>query len=748
MDAPQQVDVKSTNTVQQLPIETAQRLVAGPIVTEVVGVVKELVENALDAQASNITVRLVEGGLDTIMVKDNGIGIAIKDHHLVGQQYCTSKLRHTTDLDQIRTFGFRGEVIHSLCTTSHVTIITRVSSESMATLIELDACGKINKSHLTSGETGTSVIVQNVFGRLPVRRKLAEQTSIKSIIGCVTETLRCYAFTNTNIHFNLRYWSHGVHKEWTSTGDGVTTQAKVATLLGKTVADHLRRVEWRDNNITITALLPQIGSDPTYLYTTQSPAIYINGRPMKIVDDIRNIERAVRQAYSNTFNGKLDKISNKSLFMFMQLEMPTNMYDVNIVPSKDRVLFRDPKTLMDSIYRLLDHVYSLDVNYSDDDNTQDLIYKSENNIINTPPKKSSLYYNRSFSMKKQKLKKNKFHKSQWTTKSYHSNTKHATPPSPISPIQQQKLVSDTDSRKLIKKSPGLELSSDNQTNYIQDYFPNSNQQIQAHSTVDSTPLNKQNVTNSLFWQCPNKESPLYTRKMTEDMVVDWQQVKINATAYQSTSFNQYSVASDSPRIIGQSEDIWFGVHADGLVAIRLARENNQKFEQHLESYEFAVDTTFPEPIILDASMVGGEAAYQLLSSLESQPTFNSNERRITDKRIIANGFDLRQRTTTLMLHGICSALLPDYGISDFRELAQLLVDQQQVDGSGKRLFPCKTSHSMLRFCRPKRVIQFLKQLDKNNDGANNNDAYQRKLVLEMLHQNDGIQLGSHFTNPV
>ena len=148
------------------------RICSGQVVLDLAGAVKELVENALDAGATNIEVRLKDHGLDTIEVADNGSGVAPENHQALTVKYATSKIATFDDLASLGSFGFRGEALSSLCALAEsLTVVTRTENEDAGTRLEYDKTGVIVSASTAARAVGTTVTVRGIFKPLPVRHK-------------------------------------------------------------------------------------------------------------------------------------------------------------------------------------------------------------------------------------------------------------------------------------------------------------------------------------------------------------------------------------------------------------------------------------------------------------------------------------------------------------------------------------------------------------------------------------------------
>ncbi|RKP34871.1 histidine kinase-like ATPase [Dimargaris cristalligena] len=161
-------------TIRPLSDLTQRRLVSGQVLLDIPSLVKELLENSLDAGATTIAVKLSNHGLTTVTVADNGCGIDSTSHHLVGIRNTTSKLAQWTDLERVTSLGFRGEALSSICSTAYaVQITTRTAVCPVGSVLTLDNQGRVTRVHSTSAEVGTTVFIEKPLSRLPVRREVS-----------------------------------------------------------------------------------------------------------------------------------------------------------------------------------------------------------------------------------------------------------------------------------------------------------------------------------------------------------------------------------------------------------------------------------------------------------------------------------------------------------------------------------------------------------------------------------------------
>eukprot|EP01113_Clastostelium_recurvatum_P010257 TRINITY_DN15061_c0_g1_i1.p1 TRINITY_DN15061_c0_g1~~TRINITY_DN15061_c0_g1_i1.p1 ORF type:complete len:234 (+),score=32.42 TRINITY_DN15061_c0_g1_i1:31-732(+) len=164
-------DVSLAPKIQHIDRESVHRICSGQVILDLAAAVKELVENALDAGATNVEVRLKDYGEDVIEVVDNGSGVAPENYEGLTLKYYTSKLRTFTDLADVSSYGFRGEALSSLCALSKMTITTRTNNCAVGTRLEYDHHGNITKTTPIARDVGTTITLGSLFKTMPVRHK-------------------------------------------------------------------------------------------------------------------------------------------------------------------------------------------------------------------------------------------------------------------------------------------------------------------------------------------------------------------------------------------------------------------------------------------------------------------------------------------------------------------------------------------------------------------------------------------------
>lgn len=180
-------------SIKALEGRTVHQIQSGQVIIDLNSVVKELVENSLDAGATSVEVRFKDHGLDSVEVQDNGAGVSSEDYETIALKHHTSKLDNYDGLSSLQTFGFRGEALSSLCAVSDMHIVTARANEApKGTRLQFETSGKLKSTQTVACQKGTTVTVENVFFNLPVRRRELEK-NIKREYGRVLGLLQAYA---------------------------------------------------------------------------------------------------------------------------------------------------------------------------------------------------------------------------------------------------------------------------------------------------------------------------------------------------------------------------------------------------------------------------------------------------------------------------------------------------------------------------------------------------------------------------
>lgn len=319
--------------VKLLDQNTANQIAAGEVVEKPASVVKELVENALDAGAGKIDVTIFEGGTQYIRVADDGSGMTEANAKLAVLRHATSKIRVAEDLMSLHTLGFRGEALPSIASVSNFQLLTRPAHEEFATSIRIDG-GEQTECQQTGGQAGTAVIVENLFFNVPARRKFLRTNATEG--RYINELLTRLALSRPDVRFKLV----SNDKEVLSTpGNGSLFDA-ITALYGKKVSDELLKVDFTGTDVKITGYIGK----PTLLKgTRQWQTFMVNGR---IINN-RMMSKAIDHAYQSQVP--------KSGFPFavLMVEVDTHTIDVNVHPQKSEIKFSDDSVIYKAMYKAL-----------------------------------------------------------------------------------------------------------------------------------------------------------------------------------------------------------------------------------------------------------------------------------------------------------------------------------------------------------------------------------------------------------
>lgn len=302
--------------------------------------------------------RFKNQGLDSIEVQDNGSGIAAHNYESIALKHHTSKLSSYDDLSTLHTFGFRGEALSSLCALSRFSVVTCTQAEApRATRIEFEASGKLKSTSVVSGQRGTTVVVEDLFHNLPVRRRELER-NIKREWGKVISLLNQYACVQTGVKFTVSQQpTKGKRMVLFSTKGNPTTRENIINVFGVKTMNALATMDLTleltpttgplnkgkaraDGGTAEVRILGHV-SRPIHGEGRQTPdrqMFYVNGRPCGLPQFAKVFNEAYR-----SYN------SSQSPFIFADIQLDTHLYDVNVSPDKRTILLHDQGQMLDSL---------------------------------------------------------------------------------------------------------------------------------------------------------------------------------------------------------------------------------------------------------------------------------------------------------------------------------------------------------------------------------------------------------------
>jgi DNA mismatch repair protein MutL len=327
-------------TIRQLPDTLINQIAAGEVVERPASVVKELVENALDAGARRIDIDLEEGGVRLIRIRDDGDGIDAADLPLAIQRHATSKIASLDDLEAVATLGFRGEALPSIASVSRFSMISRRDGNAHGAALDVEG-GRVGSVAPKPHPRGTTVEVRDLFFNVPARRKFlrAERTEL----GHIEEWLRSLALARPDVE--LRVSHNGKpsrrYRPLSEARDGASASPdRLLETLGEEFARNALRIEHQGAGLRLHGWIAR----PAYnRASADQQYLYVNGRSVRD----RSVAHAVKQAYADVlFHGR-----QPAYVLFLELD-PRGV-DVNVHPAKHEVRFRDARLIHDFVYRTL-----------------------------------------------------------------------------------------------------------------------------------------------------------------------------------------------------------------------------------------------------------------------------------------------------------------------------------------------------------------------------------------------------------
>lgn len=315
--------------INVLTEEVANMISAGEVVERPASVVKELVENSVDAGAASVTVEIKNGGMSYIRVTDNGGGIEKDDLKTAFLPHATSKIKNGADLAKIMTLGFRGEALASIAAVSSVEVFTKTKADNFGSLITVKG-GKVLEEDETGCADGTTVIVRDLFFNTPARMKFLKKDSAET--AYITDVMNKVILGNPSVA--VKYISQS--KTVTSAGDGNLKNA-IFAVYGADYAKNIIEVDYSDENIRVSGF---IGNSQISRNTRAYQTFFINGRNF--------VSRALSAALSEGFKNTV--MVGKFPFAVLNVEVNPAFVDVNVHPTKMEVRFSDDKKVFEAVY--------------------------------------------------------------------------------------------------------------------------------------------------------------------------------------------------------------------------------------------------------------------------------------------------------------------------------------------------------------------------------------------------------------
>lgn len=319
--------------IQILDPQTANGIAAGEVVERPASIVKELVENSFDAGATQIKVAITGGGMQSIVVTDNGTGIPAGELALAFERHATGKIRHLEDLTHIVSMGFRGEALPSIASVSRVRVQTREAGEEKGAEILLEASRILHEGPCSCPE-GSQFEVRDLFFNVPARKKFLSKPYVEA--SYIYDLVQKLALTRPDVA--LSFWKDGAQLLYTP-GDGNPLHAFYA-IFGREYADHAHPVEFEDGSLFVGGFL----CDPSLSWNNRSKqVISVNNRLV----ESRLIRQAIDEASKTWF------MKRRYPVLLLYVHIPGDEIDCNVHPQKTELRFTDRNRVFQAVYRAL-----------------------------------------------------------------------------------------------------------------------------------------------------------------------------------------------------------------------------------------------------------------------------------------------------------------------------------------------------------------------------------------------------------
>ena len=338
---------------------TINKIAAGEVIERPASVVKEMMENSIDAGATKITVEIKNGGISFIRISDNGKGISDDDMEIAFERHATSKIRVADDILNVTSMGFRGEALASIAAISNVEMISRTADSEIGHKIVVEG-GKVLTKEEIGAPIGTTITVTNLFYNTPVRYKFLKKDYTES--GYIEDTISRLALVNTDISFKLINSGKTVIQ---TNGNGKIADV-IYNIYGKDVAESVIYTEYELEGIKAKGV---VGKPSIARSNRSNQLFFINGRYVKD----RTLNAATEQAFKPYIP------ASKYGFVVLNLEMDPSTIDVNVHPAKLEVRFEDENKVYRTVYHTIQEAIekSLSEKKEDNENTANVIFEKQ-----------------------------------------------------------------------------------------------------------------------------------------------------------------------------------------------------------------------------------------------------------------------------------------------------------------------------------------------------------------------------------
>lgn len=319
------------NRIIKLDRETANKIAAGEVVERPLSVVKELIENAIDANSTSITVEIVNGGKSLIRVTDNGDGINKDDILIAFERHATSKIRKAEDIYKTNSLGFRGEALASIGSVSNIVLVTRNSEDKIGTKLTLSANKVVDKTNVGFNR-GTTISVMDLFFNTPAREKFMKSSSSET--AAISDIVNKLALSNKNIDFKYIVDK----KNMFITKKENSLIESIFSIYSREISKNMIEIYSDTNSLKISGYISNVKLTKA---NRKMQIVFVNGRYIKS----KEISEALRISYKTMIP------SGRHPLCFIFIEINPSEIDVNIHPSKTEIKFNDDGLIKQEIYK-------------------------------------------------------------------------------------------------------------------------------------------------------------------------------------------------------------------------------------------------------------------------------------------------------------------------------------------------------------------------------------------------------------
>ena len=330
---PSERNVYKMGNIVLLDELTINKIAAGEVIERPASVIKEMVENSIDAGANNITVEIKNGGISFIKITDNGKGIEEDDLEIAFERHATSKIRNADDLNVVTSMGFRGEALASIAAIANVELISKTEKQDIGNKIVVEA-GKIIEKKEIGCQTGTTITVRNLFFNTPVRYKFLKKDYTES--GYVEDVMTRIALVNPNISIKLINSGKTVIQ---TNGNG-DIKSVIYSIYGRDVASGVLPVEYKYEDVTVSGV---VGKPEIARSNRSNQIFFVNKRHVK--------DKILSSATEQAFKGLIP--IGKFGFVILNITINPSKVDVNVHPAKLEVRFEEESKIFQSIYHAI-----------------------------------------------------------------------------------------------------------------------------------------------------------------------------------------------------------------------------------------------------------------------------------------------------------------------------------------------------------------------------------------------------------